>query len=57
MKEDTRVEAVAQLLRGLDISLHQLKYNMQKAQDHMKLYADAKRKDVHFAVGHSIFLK
>lgn len=57
MKEDTRVEAVAQLLRSLDKSLHQLKYNLQKAQDHMKLYADAKRKDVHFAVAHSVFLK
>jgi len=51
------VAAVAQELRDRDGALRQLKYNLQRAQEQMKHYADKKQKDVQFAVGESVFLK
>lgn len=48
---------MAQELRDRDEALRQLKYNLQKAQEQMKHYADKKKKDVQLAVGEWVFLK
>jgi hypothetical protein len=57
LEGETRVEAVAQELRDRDEALRQLKHNLHRAQEQMKLYADKKRRDVHFDIGDWVFLK
>lgn len=48
---ETKVEAVAQELQKRDEALRQLKYNLEKAQDQMKRYADKHRTKKEFEVG------
>ena len=57
LEGETRVEAVAQELRDRDEALRQLKFNLQKAQEQMKMQADKRRKEVQFDVGDWVFLK
>lgn len=57
LEGETQVEFVAQKLKDRDEALRQLKYNLQRAQEQMKYYADKKRKDVHFSIGDWVFLK
>ncbi|MCI28800.1 hypothetical protein A2U01_0050002, partial [Trifolium medium] len=57
LEGETRAEAVAQELRDRDEALRQLKFNLQNAQEQVKLQADKKRKEVKFDVGEWVFLK
>ncbi|PNY03372.1 hypothetical protein L195_g026699 [Trifolium pratense] len=57
LEGETGVEAVAQELRDRDEALRQLKFNLQNAQEQMKVQADKKRKEVQFEVGDWVFLK
>lgn len=40
-----------------DAILDDLKYNLLKAENNMKLQEDGKRRDTHFAVGDLVYLK
>ncbi|MCI23088.1 hypothetical protein A2U01_0044266, partial [Trifolium medium] len=47
----------AQELQDRDEALRQLKQNLLKAQEQMKLHGDKQRKEVKFEVGDWVFLK
>lgn len=51
LEGETRVEVMTQELQDRDEALRQLKYNLQKAQEQMKHYADKKIKDTQFVAG------
>ena len=48
---------VQQQLKECDEMLEQLKLNLMWAQQRMKAYADAKRKELEFQVGDLVFVK
>jgi Integrase core domain len=54
---DSKVEAVDKLLKERHTILVQLKEQLTKAQERMKLYADKKRHERHFSVGAWVYLK
>lgn len=54
---EMKVEAVAQELQDRDEALLQLKYNLAKAQEQMKRYADKRRKMQNLNIGDRVFLK
>lgn len=49
-------KVIAQLI-DRELVLQQLKRNLNKAQQHMKLQADKKRQDVQFKVGETVLVK
>ncbi|CAJ2667675.1 unnamed protein product [Trifolium pratense] len=57
LSNETKVAAVALELTERDEALNQLKTHLLKAQQQMKIYADKKRRDLHFSVGEWVFLK
>jgi hypothetical protein len=57
LEGETRVEVVAQELRYRDEALRQLKQNLLKAREQMKLHEGKKRKEEKFEVGDWVFLK
>lgn len=56
LEGETRVEVVARELGDRDEALRQVKYNLHRAGEQMKSYAD-KRKDVQHALSDWVFLK
>ncbi|MCI20747.1 hypothetical protein A2U01_0041910, partial [Trifolium medium] len=50
LSNETKVAAVALELSERDEALKQLKLHLLRAQEHMKKYADSKRRDVKFEV-------
>ncbi|GAU28744.1 hypothetical protein TSUD_372530 [Trifolium subterraneum] len=57
LQGETRVAAVQKELEERDEALKQLRVHLQRAQDRMKNFADAKRTDRSFNVGEWVFLK
>lgn len=55
--EGTVVQEVEQLLMERDTILEELKQQLHKAQNNMKLQADKKRRDVSFDEGEMVYLK
>jgi Integrase zinc binding domain len=53
----SRVEAVDEVLRERHSTMQQLKEQLKKAQEKMKLFADRKRVERHFSVGAWVYLK
>ena len=53
----TDMPLVQQQLKECDEMLEQLKLNLMGAQQRMKAYADAKRKELEFQVGDLVFVK
>lgn len=53
----TNVDTLQQSLEKRDIMINELKVNLHRAQNKMKLAADGKRSDVQFEVGEMVYLK
>ena len=53
----SRVQAVDEYLRDRDTILHDLRHNLQMAQNRMKCQADQHRREVTFNVGDYVYLK
>lgn len=53
----TKVDSLDEWLQERDAVLDELKYNLMRAQQHMKTATDRKRRDEIFAVGDMVFLK
>ena len=51
------VDSLDQLLRERDAILDELQFNLARAQQLMKYYADKNRKDVSYEVGDMVYLK
>lgn len=54
---ETTVAAVSQALIDRDEVLRQLKFNVERSQQHMMKYANKKRRDVSFQEGDLMLLK
>nr|KYP53509.1 Transposon Ty3-I Gag-Pol polyprotein [Cajanus cajan] len=57
LRNETKVEAVAQEFIDRDEALRQLKHNLLRAQQHMKCFADKHRVPHEFTIGDWVFLK
>ncbi|MCI23813.1 RNA-directed DNA polymerase (Reverse transcriptase), partial [Trifolium medium] len=57
LQGETRVEAVQRDLMERDEAIRQLRSQLQRAQDRMKMQADKKRSDRSFEVGEWVFVK
>ena len=53
----TPVEHLDQLLQERDTMLDEIQFNLVKAQQNMKHYANAKRRELSFEAGDLVFLK
>jgi hypothetical protein len=53
----TRVEAVDEVLRNREQIIHLLQHNIKQAQQRMKKYADLRRSEREFQVGHEVYLR
>ena len=55
--QQTPVDSLDQLLQEREVMLDELQFNMAKAQQRMKYYADKKRREVVFEVGDWVYWK
>lgn len=56
-KGHSPVDIIEVMLQERDVILDELRLNLLKAQQTMKLYADKRRREEHFEVGDQVYVK